>query len=135
MAFNPKVPVAFRNIRADTWATRAGANALLKIYSGTQPVDADTAISGQTLLATLTCGATFAPASTVGIAALNAITQSNAVAGGTASFFRLTKSDGTTVVLDGTIGVSGCDLNVITTTVVNGQPFQVSSFSITELGG
>lgn len=134
MASNLKLPVAFRNTRGDTWTTRAGASALLKIYSGTQPTDADTALGAQVLLATLTCNATFAPAASGGAVTLNSITSANAVAGGTASFFRLFKSDGTTVVCDGSVSTSGADLNLVTTTISSGQPVQVTSFVITEGG-
>jgi hypothetical protein len=135
VASNLKLPVAFRNTRADSWTTRAGASALLKIYSGTQPTDADTALGAQTLLATLTCNATFAPAASGGVAdAEFSIASGNAVATGTAAWFRLTKSDGTTVVCDGTVGTSGCDLNLVTTSITNTQPVQVTSFTITEGG-
>jgi hypothetical protein len=135
VATNLKLPVAFRNTRADTWTTRAGASALLKIYTGTQPTDADTAIGAQTLLGTLTCNATFAPAASGGVLTLNSITQDSAAdATGTATWFRLTKSDGTTVVCDGSVGTSGSDLNLVTTSITLGQPIQVTSFTITEGG-
>jgi hypothetical protein len=135
MASNLKLPVAFRNTRANTWTTRAGASALLKLYTGTQPTDADTAIGAQTLLGTLTCNATFAPAASGGVLTLNAITQDSAAdATGTATWFRLTASDGTTVVCDGSVGTSGSDLNLVTTSITLGQPIQVTSFVITEGG-
>lgn len=134
MASNLKLPVAFRNTRADAWTTRAGASALLKIYTGTQPTDADTAVGAQTLLATLTCNATFAPAASGGVLTLNSIAAANAVAGGTAAWFRLTNSAGTTTVCDGSVGTSGADLNLVTTTIVSGQPVQVTSFTVTEGG-
>jgi hypothetical protein len=135
LASNLKLPVAFRNTRADTWATRAGASALLRIYSGTQPATADTALSGNTLLAELTCGATFAPAASGGVATANAITQdSSADATGTATFFRLVKSDGTTVVCDGSVGTASADLVLVTTSITATQPVQVTSFVATEGG-
>jgi hypothetical protein len=135
MASNLKLPVAFRNTRADTWTTRAGASAILRLYNGTQPTDADTAVGAQTKLAELVCNATFAPAASGGVLTLNAITQdSSADATGTATWFRLLKSDGTTVVCDGTVGTSGCDLNMVTTSIVLGQPVQVTSFTVTEGG-
>lgn len=130
-----KLPDAFRQTRADTWSTRAGNGALLRIYSGSQPADADTAASG-TLLAELTCGSPFAAAaSSEGVVTANAITQdSSANATGTAGWFRLVKSDGTTCVCDGSVGTSGADLNLVTTSITSGQPVQVTSFVITEGG-
>lgn len=132
-----KLPDAFRQIRADTWPTRAGNAALLRIYSGAQPADADTAASG-TLLAELTCGSPFAPAASAeGVSTANAITQdSSANATGTAGYFRLVKSDGTTVVCDGTVTATGGggQLELVTTSIVSGQPVQVTSFVVTEGG-
>ena len=62
------------------------------------------AITG-TLLADLTCNATFAAASSNGVLTLNAITSdSSADATGTATHFRIYKSDGTTAVLQGDVG-------------------------------
>lgn len=124
---------AVRNARNDAITTAAGGSALLRIYSGTRPADANTALSGNTLLAELTCNATFAPSSSSGVLTLNSITQdSSANATGTASFFRLVKSDGTTVVMDGNVGTSGSDLNLNTTSIVSGGPVSVTSFTITD---
>lgn len=129
-----KFPAAYRTTRADTITTRAGASALLRIYSGTQPASADTALSGNTLLAELTMNATFAAGASSGVLTANAITQdSSADATGTATFFRLVKSDGTTVVMDGTAGTSA-DLTLTTASIVSTQPVQCSSFVITEGG-
>lgn len=123
---------ALRNSQLDAITTRAGASALLRIYSGTRPADANTALSGNTLLAELTCNSTFAAGAASGVLTLNAITQdSSADATGTATFFRMVKSDGTTVVMDGSIGTSGSDLNLTTTSIVATQPVSVTSFVIT----
>ncbi len=130
-----KFPAAYRSTRGDTFTTRAGNAALLRIYSGTQPATADTALSGNTLLAELTCGTPFAGAASSGVVTANAITQdSSADATGTATFFRLLQSNGTTTVCDGTVGTSGADLNLTTTSIVTGQPVQVTSFVLTEGG-
>jgi hypothetical protein len=119
-----------RNSMLDEITTRAGASALLRIYDGTRPATGGTAT---TLLAELTCNATFAPGASSGALTLNAITQdSSANSSGTATWFRIVKSDGTTHVLDGNVGTSGSDLNLTTTTIVATQPVSVSSFVITE---
>lgn len=126
---------ALRNTRLDAITTRvdggAGA-ALLRIYSGTRPADANTALSGNTLLAELTFTDPAASASASGVLTFSAITQdSSANATGTASFFRVVQSDGTTVAFDGTVAASGSDLNLTTTSITLGQPVQISSFTIT----
>jgi hypothetical protein len=122
--------VSIRNAMLDTITTRAGASALLRIYDGTRPA---TGGAATTLLAELTCNATFAGAAAAGVLTLNAITQdSSANASGTATWFRIVKADGTTFVLDGNVGTSGSDLNLTTTSIVITQPVSVTSFVITE---
>ena len=121
--------VTLRNNQLDQITARAGASALLRIYSGTRPATGGTAT---TLLAELTCNSTFAPGASSGVLTLNAITQdSSANATGTATWFRIVQSDGSTHVLDGDVGTSGSDLNLTTTSIVSGQPVSISSATIT----
>jgi hypothetical protein len=118
-----------RNAMLDAITSAAGASALLSIYDGVRPATGGTAT---TLLAQLTCNATFAPAASGGVLTLNSITQdSSANATGTATWFRITTS-GAAFVLDGNVGTSGSDLNLTTTSIVATQPVSVTSFSITE---
>lgn len=132
MAFNLNFPVALRNAMLDTITTRAGASALLRIYNGTQATNADTAIGAQTLLAELTCNATFAPGASSGVLTLNSITtDSSANATGTASWFRLVNSAGTTIVMDGTVGTSGTDMILNTTSITSGGAVAVTSATVT----
>ena len=122
--------VSIRNVMLDAITTRAGGSALLRIYNGTRPA---TGGAATTLLAELTCNATFAAPAAAGVLTLNAITQdSSANATGTASWFRIVKSDGTTFVLDGDVAASGSDLNLTSTSITSGQPVQITSFVITE---
>lgn len=99
--------ITLRNARNDTITTAAGASALLSIYNGTRPATGGTAT---TLLAQLTCNATFAGASSGGVLTLNSIAQNNAAATGTATWARLTTS-GATFVADLDVGVQ------VTTTI------------------
>jgi hypothetical protein len=132
MASNLKFATATRNKMADGITTAAGNSGFIKIYSGTQPADANTALSGNTLLATLTCNATFAPSASGGVLTLNSITSdTSAAATGTASFYRMYKSDGTTVVMDGTVGTSGCDMNINSTAIQSGTTVSCTSFAVT----
>lgn len=118
-----------RNNRLDQITSSVGASGLLRIYDGTRPA---TGGAATTLLAELTCGATFAAGAAAGVLTLNAITQdASANATGTATWFRLTTSGGTAVV-DGNVGTSGSDLNLTTTSIVATQPVSCSSFTITE---
>jgi hypothetical protein len=114
----------------------------LRIYDGSQPTDANTALGSQVKLAELTLGSTAFAASVasgsagskVVTATANSITgDTSADATGTASWFRVVKSDGTTIVFDGTVGTSGCDLNLATTSIVAAEEVDVTSFTITQL--
>lgn len=107
-------------------------NGYLRIYNGTQPTNADTAIGAQVLLAELRFNATAAPSASNGVLTFNSITQdSSADNTGTASWFRALKSDGTTVLLDGTVGTSGTDLILASTSIVAGAIVGVTSFVYT----
>lgn len=119
------------NPQADALSDLAD-NGYLRIYDGTQPATADTAITTQVLLAELRFNADAAPSAVDGVLTFNAITQdSNANNTGTASWFRALKSDGSTVLFDGTVGVSGSDLNIATTAIVAGAIVGVTSFVYT----
>lgn len=106
-----------------------GTSGLLRIYDGSRPASGGTAT---TLLAELALSATAAPGAASGVLTFSSITQdSSANATGTATWFRIVTSGGTFVV-DGSVGTSGSDLNLTTTSIVSGQPVSVTSFTITE---
>ena len=118
-----------RNAQMDAITTFAGNSGKLRIYSGSRPATGGTAT---TLLAELTCNATFAPSASGGVLTLNSIAQdASADATGTATWFRLVKSDGTTHVMDGDVGTSGSDLNLNSTSITSGATVSVTSFTIT----
>ena len=127
MANNLKLSDVAVNAEADALSVLLD-NGYLRIYDGTQPANADTAISTQTLLAELRFNADAAPSAVAGVLTFNAITQdSNANNTGTASWFRALKSDGFTVMFDGTVGTSGSDINIATTAIVAGAIVGVTS--------
>jgi hypothetical protein len=126
--------VATRNNRLDeiTALIDAGTAGFLRIYDGTRPTNADTAVGGQTLLAELTMSATSFPAASSGSMTANAITDdSSANATGTASWFRIVDSAGNAVV-DGDVGTSGSDLNLNTTAIASGVTVSVTSLVLTD---
>lgn len=124
-----------RNAILDSLTTQVGTNAYLRIYTGAAPADCATAASG-TLLAELRGNASaWAGAASGGVLTLNAITQdSSADATGTAGYFRWFQSNGTTCVVQGTVGTSGADLNLVTTSITATQPVQVTAWTITAPG-
>jgi len=101
----------------------------IEVYTGTQPA-ADGAITG-TLLATMTFGATAFGASSSGTATANAITSGTAGNTGTAGYFALVESGGTTVVGTGNVGTSGADLNFNSLSISSGATVSCSAFTIT----
>ncbi|KNA31054.1 hypothetical protein ADU20_27430 [Burkholderia pseudomallei] len=118
-----------RDAMLDAITTQAGASALLNIYSGTRPATGG-ALSGNTLLAQLTCNATFAPASSGGVLTLNSIASNAAAATGTATWARLTTSGGT-FVADFSVGTSGTEIIIATTSITSGATVSVTSATIT----
>ena len=131
MALNPKTAVARRNEALDGVLGNANSGKL-RIYDGTQATDADTALGAQVLLAELTMNATAFAAASGGSASANAITaDASANATGTATWFRLVESDGTTVVMDGSVGTSGANLNLNSVAIQAAAQVSVSSFTVT----
>lgn len=123
------LPTARKNAALDTITASAGATATIKIYSGAVPADANAANSGS-LLVSLPCSNPIAPAAASGTLTFSAITTTNASAGGTASYYRLFASDGTTTLAQGAVGTSGAELNLVSTTIANAQPVQITSLTI-----
>lgn len=135
MPNNPKLSNAGANTKVDAITAQLN-NGFLRIYDGTQPASADTAVGAQTLLAELRFNATAFAAAVAGVAAANAFTGDlSANATGTASWCRALKSDGTTVIFDGAVGVSGSDLNLNTVSVVLGATVDVTAFQYTQPKG
>lgn len=128
MANNLKVADAGVNAEADALSDLLD-NGYLRIYDGTQPATADTAIGAQVLLAELRFNATASPAASEGVLTFGAITKDSiANAGGTAAWFRALQSDGTTPVMDGTVGTSGCDINLNSVAIGAGAEVSVTAF-------
>jgi hypothetical protein len=134
MASNLKYSASLKNAQQDAITTKLGASAVLNIYSGSQPASPDTAVGAQVLLASLTCNATFAAAASGGVLTLNSIANGTGTAGAaggtTATWYRLTTSGGTAHI-DGTVGISGADLNINNTSIATGQTVSVTSFTLT----
>jgi hypothetical protein len=128
-------------------ATFAGG--VIEIYTGTQPATADAAVTG-TLLGTVTLNSgAFTPgAATNGLtfdaAAAGSIAKSGAwsfagIAAGTAGWFRLKANavdagalSTTLPRLDGSVAVSGADLNLSNIAIAVGAPNTIDTFVWTQ---
>jgi hypothetical protein len=131
MALNTQLANAQRSRAADAVCVRANSG-ILRIYDGSQPATADTAIGAQVILAELTMNSTAFGAASNGVATANAITSDTSANNtGTAAWFRLFESDGTTVICDGTVGTSGDDMNLNTVSIVSGANVSISSATFT----
>jgi hypothetical protein len=132
MALNPKFTDLAVNTKVDALAAQLNGG-FLDIYDGTQPTTADTAIGAQVKLAHIGFNATAFGAGSAGVATANAFTpDSSADATGTATWFRAYKANGTTPVMDGSVGTSGANLNLNSVAISAGAAVTVSSFTLTE---
>lgn len=115
-------------------ALNAGAGpATIKLYTGTMPATPGTAITSQTLLATLTCSDPCEDSISAGVLTFDTITQdSSADATGTATWARILDSDGN-AVMDCDVGAtgSGAVLEMNTVAVESGGTVAVTSLTIT----
>lgn len=129
-----KLAVLTANAMADALDDRvnAGGAGKIIIYSGTEPATADTALSGNTVLATFTLSNPAFGAASSGVITLSGTPLTVAAAAtGTATFFRIFQNNGTTCVAQGTAGTSGQQLNLNTTSVTSGVNVTITSGSIT----
>lgn len=122
------------NAEANALAALLNAGTI-EFYSGTMPANANTGLSGNTLLATATFSNPAFGAASGGVITAATITGGTVVATGTATFARLYKSDGTTVVLDCMVGISSAGIIVNTTGFVIGSALGFTSllFNVTEM--
>ncbi len=115
------------NAEADALAALANSG-FIDILDGAQPATGDTAITTQVVLASLTFGATAFPAAVNGVLTANAIGSGVAGASGTATWFRVYKSDHTTKLWDGSINTATANMIIGSTTITSSQTVSCSSF-------
>ena len=127
-----KVSTGLRNtmLSSDCLALAMGGG-FLKIYDGVEPASADAALSGNTLLCTISesddgvTGLTF-DAAVAGVLpkAAAEVWEGTNVASGTATFYRFVRTGDTGALsttdlrMQGTIGLAGADMNMTSVTLV-----------------
>jgi hypothetical protein len=119
---------ATRHAQNEGLITYVATNSQFNLYSGTQPANANTAITTQVLLVSMPIAGVFGT-DTNGTLTLGAVTQTNASASGTASFFRIFKSDNS-VVMDGSVGLSSADLILNSVDIAAGQSVDITAGTI-----
>jgi hypothetical protein len=119
-----------RNAKLAANTTIIGNSGRLEIYAGTMPA---TGGAEGTLLASFTLGIPFAPAPSNGVQSPTLPSATTGVANGTAGWARVTKSDGSTAVMDCTVGLSGSGAQIIlnTLSISTGVAVSITSWTIT----
>jgi hypothetical protein len=122
--------VTVRNAKLDAVETAIGVSAILKIYTGTVPANVAAARTG-TILATVALPADWMAAASSGSKAKSGTWQdTSADNSGTAGYFTIFATDGTTSHIQGTCGLAGADMNLDSVTFTAGQQFTITTFQI-----
>lgn len=130
---SPRIPAATANLMLDAGIGSLANSGYLRIYSGAQPLSGGGAIGASVLLAQFTMNADAFPPAGGGVIVANAITAAVGLADGNATWYRLLKNDGTTTLIDGSVGLSVDTPDVIIDDVAieTGEAVAVVSFQIT----
>lgn len=122
-----------RNAKLDAIETAIGTSAVLKIRTGSAPVNVAAADSG-TVLSTVNLPSDWMAAASGGTKSKSGTWEDlSADDTGTAAHFRIYASDGTTAHMQGTVTATsgGGDMEVDSTAFTSGQAFTVTCFSTT----
>jgi hypothetical protein len=126
-----------KNARLDQVEATISTAPKLRLYNGTMPATADTALSGNTLLAEGALPSDWMAAASGGVKAKagtwTVTGQSGAGAGTAATFFRIYDTAGTNCHMQGTATVTGGggDMTLDNVSVANAQVVTVNTFQIT----
>lgn len=130
MPLNMKYSLAARNGQLTDLNTRIGTSCKIALYDGAQPAGPDTAVTTQVKLAEWTGNVGGFGSVAANVLTAAAVANVNAVASGTAAWFRITTS-AAVAVIDGTAGTATSDMILTTTAIVSGAAQAFSSLTIT----
>jgi hypothetical protein len=139
-----KVSTGLRNAMLASSSVKGSLdNGFVKIYAGTVPATADAALGSATLLCTVSVGGSGTGLTFASSAASGIITKATAetwsgtnVATGTATFYRHVASTDTGVLsttearIQGNIATAGSDMNLTSTSLVNGAVQVLDYYSV-----
>lgn len=128
MATNLKLSIVARNAKLAALSTLANTG-YIRVYDGSQPASPETAVSSQVKLVELRFNSTAFAAPSGGSMTANAIVKATIITSGTAAWFRVLQSDGTTVLWDGSVGTSASDLISNSVALSSGADFTISSLT------
>jgi len=117
-----QLSVSARNARLDAIETAIGTSAVLKIFTGSPPANCAAADSG-TVLATINLPSDWMAAASGGSKSKSGTWEDlSADNTGAAGHFRVYDSGATTCHIQGTVGTSGTDMTVNSTSFTRGSP-------------
>jgi hypothetical protein len=127
-----QLSVAVRNGRLDSFETVCGTSAVMKIFTGSPPANCAAADSG-TVLATVNLPSDWMAAASGGTKAKSGTWEDlSADNTGVAGHFRIYDTGVATCHMQGTVGTSGTDMIVDSTSFTATQAFTVNSFTLTD---
>lgn len=123
---------AVRNARLDVVESTIGVSALLQMFTGAAPANCGTADSG-TKLIEITLPSDWMANASGGTKAKSGTWSGTVIAAGTAGYFRIKDSTGTTCGIQGTVTATGGggDLTLDNAVLAIGQVLTESSFTLT----
>jgi hypothetical protein len=105
---------------------------VIRIFTGSPPANCAAADSG-TILATVNCPTDWMAAASGGSKSKSGTWEDlSADNTGTAGYFRVYDSGVTTCHMQGTVGTSGTDMTVNSTSFTSGQPFTINTFTLND---
>lgn len=127
-----QLSVSVRNARLDQIETTIGTSAVIRIFTGSPPASCASADTG-TILATVNCPSDWMAAASSGSKSKSGTWEDlSADNTGTAGYFRVYDSGVTTCHIQGTVGTSGTDMTVNSTSFTAGQSFTINTFTLTD---
>ena len=128
-----QLSVAARNGRLNAIETELGGTAVLKMFSGAQPANCAAANSGTELWTETLPADVFDPAGSGQMVKATGTWSAVGIGGGgVIAHFRLYKSNGTTCVMQGSVGIGTGDLQLDNTTIADGQVATVTAFTLND---
>jgi len=127
-----QLSTSVRNARLDAIQTAIGTSPILRVYSGSAPANTAASATG-TLLAEATLPSTWLNSASSGSITKSGTWQDLAANNnGTAGYFRILESTGTTCHFQGTTTATGGggDMELNTTTFATNDIFTVTSFTL-----
>jgi len=109
----------------------------LQFFAAPRPADANTALAGQTLLASCLFGSPAFTAASGGVTMANVVANGAGLAVGTIGWARGFEADGTTVVADFSVGLTGSGADVIlgTLSIDTAHTIVINSMTVSSQDG